>query len=97
MWYTYETDTHAIVKSYKTRGGAKAAITRAQNKYEEDRGEFACNHGPLFELGFVEAEYYHKNMDRKVKKVNLMTGKEYEESINTPLCCSPSSETYWSM
>jgi len=32
-----------------------------------------------------------------VTRINLMSGKEYEESVNTPLCCSPASETYWSM
>jgi hypothetical protein len=32
-----------------------------------------------------------------VKRKNLMSGKEYEEDINTPLCSSPASETYWSM
>jgi hypothetical protein len=34
-------------------------------------------------------------MTRKV--VNLMSGKEVEININTPLSCDPSSETYWSM
>lgn len=32
-----------------------------------------------------------------VVKTNLMTGKEYLEAPNTPLACSPASETYWSM
>lgn len=34
---------------------------------------------------------------RKVEKTNLMTGKTYMEAVDTPLCCSPASETYWSM
>jgi hypothetical protein len=34
----------------------------------------------------------------ETKKVrNLMTGKEIEIPVDTPLCCDPSSETYWSM
>lgn len=34
----------------------------------------------------------------KMKKVrNLMSGKEIEIAEDTPLCCDPSSETYWSM
>lgn len=37
----------------------------------------------------------YSNLTHKV--VNLMTGQEVEESINTPYCCSVSSETYWSM
>lgn len=28
---------------------------------------------------------------------NLQTGKEIQISVGTPLCCDPSSETYWSM
>jgi hypothetical protein len=34
----------------------------------------------------------------KTKMVrNLMSGKMIEIDANTPLCCDPSSETYWSM
>lgn len=32
-----------------------------------------------------------------VEKTNLMSGKTYLEDPDTPLCCSPASETYWSM
>ena len=28
---------------------------------------------------------------------NLMTGKDIQIDADTPLCCDPSSETYWSM
>jgi len=28
---------------------------------------------------------------------NLLSGKELEIESDTPLCCDPSSETYWSM
>jgi hypothetical protein len=28
---------------------------------------------------------------------NLMSGEDVTISVNTPLCCDPSSETYWSM
>lgn len=31
---------------------------------------------------------------RKVR--SLMSGKEIEIAADTPLCCDPSSETYWS-
>jgi hypothetical protein len=85
------------VKSYKTSGAAKAAITRAQKKYENRIGVYAANHGPLFELGYAEANYYHLMLETKVKRVNLMTGVEYKESVNTPLSCSPASDSYWSM
>ena len=32
-----------------------------------------------------------------IKRVNLMSGLEYYERYNTPIYCSPSSESYWSM
>lgn len=28
---------------------------------------------------------------------NLLTGKDIDIPLDTPLCCDPSSETYWSM
>jgi len=33
----------------------------------------------------------------KKKVKNLMTGKEIEIDADTPNCCNPASETYWSM
>ena len=34
----------------------------------------------------------------KMKKVkNLMTGKTIEIAADTPYCCDPSTETFWSM
>lgn len=32
-----------------------------------------------------------------VLRTNLMGGAEYRERYDTPRCCSPSSEAYWSM
>ena len=38
---------------------------------------------------------------RKIEKTevvyNLMTGEPVTQSVNTPLCCDVSSETYWSL
>lgn len=28
---------------------------------------------------------------------NVMSGEEIQVAVGTPLCCDPSSETYWSM
>lgn len=35
--------------------------------------------------------------DTLVEKVNHISGEKYMERYDTPFCCSPSSETYWSM
>lgn len=32
-----------------------------------------------------------------VERTNIMTGKKYMEASDTPRCCSPASELYWSM
>lgn len=69
-------------KTYKTRAAAKAAITRL--KLDASKYDIA------------ESVAHFEMTSKKVVRVNLMTGKEYEEDINTPLCCSPASETYWS-
>ena len=39
-----------------------------------------------------------RHVQPKTRKVrNLMSGEEVEIAYDTPLCCDPSSETYWSM
>ena len=38
-----------------------------------------------------------KVFETNVTRLNLMSKMEYTERYDTPLCCSPSSETYWSM
>jgi hypothetical protein len=78
-------------KVYKTHGAAQAWITRLGKGMIED-----AEH-PKFNYAIAEVEYYAKHIERDVTRVNLMTGAEYVESVNTPLACSPASETYWSM
>lgn len=72
---------------YATEGAAKAAKTRME-KGKRWAGK---------ELAVAEAEAYKLCIEKMVKKVNLMSGKEYYESVNTPNYCSPASEAYWSM
>lgn len=45
---------------------------------------------------FARDGYRFKIYETMVTRKNLMTGNEYQERADTPLCCSPSSETYWS-
>jgi len=50
------------------------------------------------ELAAVKAEIAVLQAKPKMKKVrNLMSGKMVEIAEDTPFCCDPSSETYWSM
>ena len=90
----YNTKTTAIVterafgtRYYATESAAKAAVTRFAKKGVVSKDEVAV----------VEDDYYFENIEAKVKRVNMMTGLEYYESVNTPGYCSPSSESYWSM
>jgi len=78
------TDGPNRTRAYKTWGAAKAVITRLVNKA-----------GWKFDqLMIVDRASYKPRM---VTRKNLMTGAEYQEDVNTPLACSPASETYWSM
>ena len=73
--------------SYANERAAKAALTREVNKGKINRDEYAI----------AEAGYYAENIEKYETVINLMSGKEVRQSVNTPLCCDPSSETYWSM
>lgn len=81
----YNKDTTKIYKQkvYKTESAARAAQTRSKL----DKEQF-----PISEVGL-----FYDFVEDTVIKTNLMSGKTYREKANTPLCCSPASETYWSM
>lgn len=82
---------------YYGPAAAKAALTRYHKRWLNEQGFAVSNDGPMFEYGVAERDYYHKHIEKTVTRRNLMTGAEYQESVNTPLSCSPASETYWSM
>jgi hypothetical protein len=43
------------------------------------------------------AEAFFLGQFAKKTVTSLMSGKEIQIPVNTPLACDPSSETYWSM
>lgn len=68
-------------------GSVIAAWTKAIVLVQWDNGKTLPLHRKRLELAVP-----------RMKKVrNLMTGEEIEIPEDTPLCCDPSSETYWSM
>jgi len=81
--------------AYKTMAAAQAALTRMQKKYLKNNVDAAG--GPLYTAAIAEADYYSKNIEKFVTRKNMMSGKEYTESVNTPSYMSPASEAYWSM
>ena len=104
MYLIYDQSTTRILSresksyqqaAYKTYAAAQAALTRMQKKYLKAHVDAAG--GPLFTAAIAEAEYYNKNIERFVTRKNMMSGKEYTESVNTPNYMSPASEAYWSM
>lgn len=100
MWYVYDKDTTVIVKGYKTRAAAQAAVTRAHRQYTRTNiyvpGSNVHEEDPLFKWATADAYYFHQFIERRVTRRNLMSGAEFTQPVNTPLSCDPSSETYWS-
>jgi hypothetical protein len=91
MFYIVAKGTGLIVtdgpnrsRAYKTFGAARATRTRLCNK----AGYSASD------LSIIATKYY---TPKTVVRKNLMTGQEFEEDVNTPHFCSPSSESFWSM
>jgi len=78
------TDGPNKTRAYKTWGAAKATVTRLINKAGWSASQ----------LQVIDRASYKPRM---VTRKNLMTGAEFQEDVNTPNCCSPASETFWSM
>lgn len=82
-------------ETYATEAAAKAARTRMLKKPRKVNGELLV-YKPE-DLAVQDLQAYRMFIEQTVERVNLMTGKTFRESVNTPYYCSPSSETYWSM
>jgi hypothetical protein len=90
----YNKATTVIVsKVYKTHAAALAALTRlgkASGKLLTDEDH------PLYLLGVAEETYFRKHVEKHRKVVNMMSGVETMEPVNTPNYMSVGSEAYWS-
>jgi hypothetical protein len=65
---------------------AKAALTREVHNGAVKREDFLI----------ASVEDFVK-IEKTETKHNLLSGTPFTQSVNTPLSCDPSSETYWSM
>lgn len=63
---------------------------RDDNSMQREVDELHLHHYPVAQF---RLEFYQKYKTVK----NLMTGKDVEIDRDTPWCCNPASETYWSM
>jgi hypothetical protein len=53
--------------------------------------------GKMVEMKIIDLETYRKEIEAQETVTNMMSGKKFKQSVNTPGFMSPSSETYWSM
>ncbi len=75
-------------KIFRTERGAKGYLTRLVNRgFCFKRENYAI----------TDMVTFHTQIETWVTKKNLLSGKEFRQPLNTPICCDPSSETYWSM
>ena len=77
---------HYSYASTYSEKGAKIVCAKLNKQY---------GNTPQWQIMTLEA--YHAIPVKMVKVRNLMTGAEIEIPENTPRCCDPSSELYWTM
>jgi hypothetical protein len=70
---------------FKTEAAAKACLTRAAKK------------GTKVEDYAILPYDEFKKIEKTEVKHNLLGGGTFTQSVNTPACCDPSTETYHSM
>lgn len=80
-------------KNYDTAQGAKAALTRILRG-----GKGPYRYESATDWTVVSSEEYERDYVRKrfVKSLLNQNGPDIEIRSDTPACCDPSSETYWS-
>jgi len=72
---------------YRSLSAVKAAYKRHMKAHPEDMGKY----------GMASLEWFTENIEKTVTVKSLMNGAEIRQPINTPRCCDPSTELYWSM
>lgn len=91
MFVVYNKETTQIVgskarRTWKSLAAAKAHLARmAKMGYNVNEYDVASQ------------SFFADKIEKTVERTNLLTGKKFKESVNTPYYCSPSSESYWSM
>lgn len=88
-YVVYNTESTRLMdtRTHATERAAKSALTRAVNKGKVVRED----------MSIASVWDFYSNIEKQVERTNLLSGKKYMESVNTPSYCSPSSESYWSM
>jgi hypothetical protein len=86
MYVVFHTQfPHQDKRFFKTLSGAKRSATCSNR----NAGKFVYN--------YVEESWFNIKYPVGTKVVkNLMTGKDVVIAEDTPWCCNPASESYWS-
>ena len=89
---------------YEVSTGRRTSDLRGKGldkSYRSQAAAEACKTRLVKELGYQRSELAVCALDQLPQRtrsvINLMSGRRVEIDVNTPLCCDPSSETYWSM
>jgi hypothetical protein len=84
-YVVYHVDSTVKFKSFTSESGAKRSATCMNRNAGSDKYAYASE------------DVYNTSVVKMKKVVNLMSGEEIEIPSNTPSCCDPSTERYWSM
>lgn len=85
MFVVYNIKSTNTYKTFDTESAAKRSTTCANRNagYEA--------------FAYIDQKTYRAKVVFKKEVTNLMTGEKVLIDSNTPHCCDPSTETYWSM
>jgi hypothetical protein len=75
---------------FKTESAAKAALTRLEKKGSINADDYRISETAEFHRSIEKTEVVYSIMDKD-------HSHPITQGVNTPGCCDPSTETYWSM
>lgn len=84
-YVVYHIKSTQMIKVFYSESSAKRSATCANR-----------NAGGT-EYAYIASADYEKNVVKMKRVTSLMSGEEIEIPSNTPRCCDPSSEAFWSM
>ena len=82
---TYDMNSTQAIKYFDSESSAKRSATCANKRTGTKT------------VSYVSVPYYNTIIVTKKTVRNIMSGALVEIDSNTPRCCDPSSELYWSM
>jgi hypothetical protein len=99
MFVVYHKVSTQQIKVFAKESDAKRSTTCMNKKAKTlDALSVARGNKSMLDVyAYTDMENYSKNVVYTKTVKNLISGKEIEIPSNTPYCCDPSTETYWSM